>query len=490
MPYDALSVGVILSSAALFGLAARGNFPFPVRVGCILLAASIIRADAITQFSLHPWDERFHALVARNLIAHPLVPALYREALLPYDYRDWMANHVWLHKPPGALWPMAASMAAFGVNEIALRLPSAIFSTLSVWLTYVIGARLFEQRVGLLAAGFHTVNGFLVALAAGRRVADHVDTALVFWIEVGVWCAFEYEQRRRSGWLIAAGIALGAALLTKSLPALLIVAVAFVVFVERDSALHALKRCAALAAIGVTVWAPWMIYTRMAFPLEAAWTWQYTLLHLIRPLESHDAGALSYLLDMPEFFGELVWIPIVAGVAAASRHRRARVPAVWVVVTYVVFSAAPTRISAFVMIAAPAIFLLSAHYWYALRDRTFTGVRRVAVAIILVALLLLPARYLLEPASVFERRDRSPQAFNELRHLDAALKLDRGVIFNAEDPIETMFYSRLIAYRALPTGDQVRELTAKGIPIVIFVDGRTYIPPEWGVISLRRDQLR
>ena len=62
---------------------------------------------------------------------------------------------------------------------------------------------------------------------------------------------------------------------------------------------------------------------------------------------------------------------------------------------------------------------------------------------------------------------------------------------NVPDPIETMFYSRLIAYRFLPTGEQVRELKAKGLPIVCYVDERTpYIPPEWQAITISADRLR
>ena len=117
------------------------------------------------QYSLHQWDERFHALVAKNLISDPLKPTLYRSPAVSYDYRDWTSNHVWLHKPPVALWLMAGSMRVFGINEIAMRLRSLLLSTGAVLLTFLIGRVLFDDRVALLAAGFHVVNGFLVALS-------------------------------------------------------------------------------------------------------------------------------------------------------------------------------------------------------------------------------------------------------------------------------------------------------------------------------------
>src|SRR5436309_1269279 len=99
-------------------------------------AGLVLRAYAGADLFLHPWDERYHALVAKHLAAHPLLPTLYDRALLPYDYRNWRANGVWLHKPPLALWLMAASLRLCGVNDWTLRLPSVLLSTLAILLTY------------------------------------------------------------------------------------------------------------------------------------------------------------------------------------------------------------------------------------------------------------------------------------------------------------------------------------------------------------------
>src|SRR5574344_1791352 len=47
---------------------------------------------------LNFWDERFHALVAKNSMDNFWVPTLYKE--LPYQENDpliWSYAHVWLH---------------------------------------------------------------------------------------------------------------------------------------------------------------------------------------------------------------------------------------------------------------------------------------------------------------------------------------------------------------------------------------------------------
>ena len=477
MPYDSVSLlvaagaGAMLASAALWRAA-------PARIGLVVLAAFLIRMDAGWTRSLHNWDERFHALVAKNLLTDPFKPTLYRNPAIEYDYRDWTSNHVWLHKPPGALWPMAGSMAVFGVNEIAMRLPGVLLSCAGVWLTFLIGRLLFTPGIALLAAGFQAVNGFLVALAAGRRVADHVDTALIAFVELGIWAALCHARDRRVPMLLLAGVALGAGLLTKSLPALLIVPVAFVIFVQQEPIARALAKCTALTITGVAVAAPWTVYIWVLFPREAAAAGLYTLMHVSQTLEGHEPRLLAYVAEMPRFFGELIWIPLAAAAVTAVRDHapEVRTLVAWIALPYVTFSLARTQLPGHVMPAAPALFLIQAYFWFDLRRRLTAarrGWRRAALLALLIVLTVLPARYLLEPTGAFERRDRNPAAFRELRTLEPRLQLPDAVIFNMPMPIEAMFYSPYTAYRQMPTDNQVRALTAEGRAVVIYERGGT-----------------
>ncbi|MEZ4885885.1 MAG: glycosyltransferase family 39 protein [Chitinophagales bacterium] len=118
----------------------------------ILVLGLLLRMYVATDLYVHEWDERYHALVAKNLIQHPLTPTLYENPVLSYNYKGWTTNHVWLHKQPVALWCMALSMKVFGVNEIALRLPSILFSVLGIWLTFQIALLLFGRKVAFIAA--------------------------------------------------------------------------------------------------------------------------------------------------------------------------------------------------------------------------------------------------------------------------------------------------------------------------------------------------
>ena len=206
LPYDAWSVGAIVVSSLCLLAATRRSMPTAARLTWIAVAAFIIRLDPAAQSSLHLWDESVHAVIARHMAADPLTPTLYTHPILPPPIDSWTESGVWLHKPPLTFWLIAVSLATFGMHAIALRLPSLLVSTLAVAVTFLIGRRVFDARIGLLAAAFQAVNGLLVSLSSGRRVADHVDTLLLTCVELGVLAVVTgLDNRRvaRSAWLAA-----------------------------------------------------------------------------------------------------------------------------------------------------------------------------------------------------------------------------------------------------------------------------------------------
>ncbi len=144
--------------------------------GCGILLRLFVSAE----FFLHAWDERYHALVAKNLIQHPLLPTLYDNPDLPHNYREWSASHVWLHKQPLPLWAMAWSMFLFGVNEMALRLTSVLLTTIGIGLTYQIGYLLFSRKIGFIAAFLYTIHGLILEATGGRVATDHIDVFFSF----------------------------------------------------------------------------------------------------------------------------------------------------------------------------------------------------------------------------------------------------------------------------------------------------------------------
>src|SRR5688500_5618163 len=101
----------------------------PLFLALVLWLTFALKLHNLDHTALTRWDEAYHAVVARNVLKHPLRPTLVDTPYLPYDRMKWVENHVWLHKPILPFWQTALSLAALGVNAFALRLPAAILST-------------------------------------------------------------------------------------------------------------------------------------------------------------------------------------------------------------------------------------------------------------------------------------------------------------------------------------------------------------------------
>ncbi|HEX3553775.1 MAG TPA: glycosyltransferase family 39 protein [Thermoanaerobaculia bacterium] len=481
----AWGVAAVALAALLFALAWRAHRGGDDRraILAIVAAGLVLRLYASADLFLHTWDERYHALVARHLLAHPLTPTLYDRAVLPYDYRDWRANHVWLHKPPLALWLMAASLwlgGGLGYGELAMRLPGLLLSVAAIYFTWRIGVHLCGPRAGLLAAFFHATNGYLLQLPGGRAPVDHVDNDLAFFVELGIFLAVLYLESGRRALLPAIGAAVGLAVLTKWLPGLLAVPVFAALAWGRERPRRIALDLAVVGLVAAAVALPWQVYTRLAFPRESAWESAYNLRHLFVPIEGLGGSPLFYLDHMARYFGELVYLPLAWFLVKLARERQ---PAllrlgVWLLLPYAAFSLAATKMAGYVMPAAPALFLVEALFWLWLLDldaRPWPAWRRGLRWAALALLVVLPLRYTVERLKLSPGYDRDPPWVRAMRQLPSRLGPGEAVLLNVDRPLEVMFYTPYIAYRKLATPEQIAGLRRDGFRVIAFDDG--HLPP-------------
>ena len=266
---------------------------------CILIASGALVLRHVGHSGITYWDEGFHAVVARNLTKHPLKFTLYDQPWLPYDYKGWGENHIWLHKPPVAMWTIWLSHLVFGINTFALRLPSAISLVVTTWLTFRIAADLFDKRAGLIAAFLVGFNPFLFASVHGYRYSDHIDIALLLWVQVSCWFLLRAIRSGKRRNYILSGVTMGIAYLSKSYLALITFGIALAVWCvcarkqiylkknlsddsAQDKAVEAKIRLSdiglqLLAAIATV--APWVIYCLIYYRKEFLWEHKRVLDH-------------------------------------------------------------------------------------------------------------------------------------------------------------------------------------------------------------------
>lgn len=471
-------IAVLTAVLLLSFLAFRQNGARQTRKALLLiiLIGAILQVYMVTDFQLYDWDERYHALVAKNLMSDPLAPKLYQNPVLPYDHTDWTSNHVWLHKQPLTLWSMALSMSVFGVHEIAVRLPSALLTCLGIGLVFGIGRRIYDARVGLLAAYFLAINGLILELIGGRTPTDHIDIHYLFFVTLGVYLAMRFARSGRLVYNLLAGLAIGMAVLTKWLPALIVLPV-WLLVVWQGKQLdkkQMLLHFALLCAVALAVFLPWQLYIHTAFPLEAQWESAYNFRHFTEVIEGHSNTYGYYFKKLRVNYGELIYLPLIWFIWRLSRrpfnaHHWALF--VWVAVPLLFFTLAQTKLKAYLLFTSPALFIVTAAFWWHLKDWATTRKLKWPYQLLLVLMVALPLRYCIERIKPFAQHDRTPAWVSEIKaigeHGDT-----HTLLFNYDNAVAAMFYTELTVYPILPDYEKLKELKASGFHILIYDDGK------------------
>ncbi|MCX6286508.1 MAG: glycosyltransferase family 39 protein [Bacteroidetes bacterium] len=447
-----------------------------IAVLLLMICGLILRIYFASDFYLHAWDERYHALVAKNLISHPLLPALYDNPVLPFDYHNWTSNHIWLHKQPLPLWMMALSMGVFGPNEIAVRLPSILLTTLGIWLTFRIGQSLANVKVGFIAAFLYSIHGLIIEFSGGRMATDHIDASYLFFIELAVFFALKFSlNNKNQACNIFCGMSIGAAILCKWLPALIVIPIwyLFIIGSKKFTIAQILMNLLILCFVILVTVMPWQLYIHYEFPLESQWESHYNLRHITEVLDKQGGPFYYYFDNLRIVFGELIYIPLIwflyKTFTDLKNYNRLAL-AVWLFVPIIFFSIVQTKMIGYIIFTAPAIFIITGifcQYLYRYRYK-YTWL----IYTIILLLLALPVRYCIERVSFFEIRERRHQWAIDLKALKKNIHDERKtVIFNTAHPIEAMFYTGATAYPEIPEINVLGELRKKGFNIIVLDKG-------------------
>lgn len=258
---------------------------------------------------LHEWDEHFHALVAKNMMSDPFKPMLFAHPIVVHDMHDWSYSHIWLHKQPLFLWQMAISMKIFGINEFAMRLPSALMSAVTVWLTYDI-ARIWtkDDKIAFVAGLLSCFSYYALELASGKLSLDHNDSAFIFYMTLSFWCFIKYTTSPSSlKWAVFTGVAVGCAILNKWLTGYLVFGgwgLYLLMSYGNQIRLRHFGHLVVAFLVSLIVFLPWQIYISTIFPIESAIGYNYNMEHMLKDL-GHK-GSWMYHFG---FFGEAYhWI--------------------------------------------------------------------------------------------------------------------------------------------------------------------------------------
>lgn len=456
-------------------------------LGFIILFGFALRFRAANHPYISQWDEAYHALVAKNLTAHPLEPTLYEEKVLASDDRDWTKARVWLHKPPLPLWLMAAGIAAFGPGEISFRLPGVLLDTGAILLVYLLALELFgasARWTGVIAAALYALNPLMIRLVSGRIPDDTPHVVNAFFITLTVYLFAVAARKNCRAYAAAAGLSLGLGTLCMSAVALLGLAAPLPLLWSLRGARASARLLAVASAAFLAAALPWPLYCLGRWP--DLWRHESALHvdHLFRALEGHAHSWWWYVKILPAQHGGVgafVWASAAGALIYASRealrfrHAGLTAALAWICLPYAFFSVIATKLYSYTAVAVPALCLLAGFAASALWAARGGRYRAAVLATLLagglqtglVAFERLRANYSLAPWS--ETYD-----YPAFRRVMLLLREERGpkVLLNVGDSKspQAMYYSGAAAYPDAPTPDLARSLIVRGFRVFILVE--------------------
>jgi 4-amino-4-deoxy-L-arabinose transferase len=436
---------------------------------------------------LNDWDEVFHAVVAKNLIAHPFTPMLYAEPAMPLT-DSWARCHVWLHKPPFFLWQMALSVKLFGTHAWAVRLPSALWMSALVPVTARMAQLITgERRTAFTAALLTTFCFYIQELTAGALNTDHNDAVFIPLVACSWWALLEHWRSGKISWALWAGVFSGCALLTKWYVGLSVFLPWGLVVLHHRFAREALAPMAIALGAALTIAGAWVLSIALRFPELAAFQWGFKAKHFSEPVDGHE-GSWTYHFDqisdlLPPYAWWLV-LPAVVWLAfrAARTEHRVLLLALPLAV-HLFFALAATKMVSYTMVLLPLYLIAVAYMLHGAVDLLVKEQWRMGVG--LFGALLLAALGLDLERTQFRHSDFPGQLVAQdpwrermraLAFEDKLVGLMHGpgpfALFNvpSQRGQEIMFRFGIEAIDKIPSQEEVERLRAKGYRVVIFQD--------------------
>jgi len=318
--------------------------------------------------------------------------------------REMLTSHDWGHttlngadrfdKPILVYWLQAASMALFGINEWAVRLPSALCALATAWLVGQYAARAWGPQARWPAT-------FLLASSLGFVVIGRAATAdallnlLLALTGLRLW-RFAIDGRaadlRWACWWAGWG------LLAKGPVAVLVPGAALLLWSLSTDRGQRLRQ--ALAD-----WRGWLILLGVATPWYGYALWRHgqafidgfflrhNLARFSGPLEGHGGSLLYYLLVLP-----LLWLPwplllaLLGGrIKLFWRDHSLRFLLLWAGFVLTFFSLSGTKLPHYALYGSVALALLMA--WLVSQGQVqqrWLGLLAVSTALLVVLMAMLP----------------------------------------------------------------------------------------------------
>lgn len=309
-----------------------------------LLAVGLLRFLNLGFLDLQAWDEALYAIRAEGILRFGGF----------LDQTPFAIGGLYssLH-PPLCVWLMSLSFLFLGVTEFAARFCSALFGGLTLLVIYRLGKEIQSPKVGFIAAMLFGLNPFVTFFARQGQF----DTLLVFFLSISILFYMKLEVEGQVRFAIFAGLAVGAALMTKLFVGLGIPLTFFLwkAATAGDGRKTLWRSFALSLATAILVAAPWHIYMTAVrghgnplFFLDASALLDRSVYGVegnVKPLEVvYFVNQLFVLFPLG-----VIWFGYGFYRAFKVKDRSWLLLALWFAVFFIVFSLMRTKLSVYML---------------------------------------------------------------------------------------------------------------------------------------------
>jgi len=320
----------------------------------VLLLFSAMVFPKLGNNGMAVWDDGYYAQKAKEILTNGNLLTMH------YNSRPTFDN------PPMFMWLQALSYRVWGITEYAAKFPSAIFGTLAILLTYLLGSEMRDKNYGLLAALVLSLSQPFIRYS--RR--GMIDVTLAFFVLLALYFSWMGSKGNKK-WFYLWAASCGISVLLKSVLGVfpIVIVILWLIINKRYDVLSSGEFIISLL-LAVFCFGWWYLYEiiRWGKPfLDLHFGWLIWTRGFIRQEDSgHWWEHLSYLKDLLKYYWP--WLPLaVWGGAAGFRHisnadekKHFSLLLVWIISYILVLSLLEARRVWYIMPVFPGLAFLAA----------------------------------------------------------------------------------------------------------------------------------
>ena len=314
-----------------------------------------------------------------------------REMLLRGDFiTTYLNGELRFDKPILIYWLQALSVSIFGLNEFALRLPSALASTFWVVAIYFFAKKFFNEKTALLAA-FFMVSTLQIGLISKAAIADSL---LNMFIAFSMFSLFIYIREKNKKFLYLTFAFIGFGFLTKGPVAVLIPLATYFIYSLINKNLKEFFKDV-FNIKGIIIFAlislPWYIleYQAQGMKFLEGFFLKHNLSRFETSFEKHK-GSLFYYIPVI-LIGLLPWTSLFIKYLVKFKEWKQSpffiFGSIWFLFVFLFFSLSGTKLPHYVIYGYTPLFIFMAFYFEKIKSEFLLSLPFI---LFLTALFALP----------------------------------------------------------------------------------------------------